>query len=218
MNKKINIFLIVLAASFIFFSGIIFSEKTFFYSDTTYLFRPFKLFIAEGLRSLSLPQWNPFFNGGMPLVSDPVMQSFYPLNLIFLFFPFNPAYELYVILHYVIAGFFAYLLAYEINCNDKSAIFCALSYSLGGYFIFIHYNLPFLAGGTFLPLFFLGVFRIFSKKSSPSFGGIALTPLAMSMQFFGGDIEIVYIESAILCLLLFFNVTGERRENKISKL
>lgn len=204
--------------SIIFFSSAIFTENTFFYSDTTYLFRPFKNFIIGEFKKFSIPQWNPFFNEGMPLLSDPVMQIFYPLNIIFLLFSFASAYKIFVIAHYIIAGFFAYLLAMEINSDRESSFFCSISYSFSGYLVFIHYNLPFLAGGTFLPLFFYGALKISKGNTafSSSFSNCAITSIAMTLQFFGGDIEIVYLELLILAFFLPLNLSRGKNEGLIS--
>ena len=214
MSEKMNfkVFLLLLLSAVIFFSPVLFSSQTFFYSDTTYLFRPFKSFIAEGLKHFSIPQWNPFFEGGMPLLSDPVQQVFYPLNLILMAGPLWFTYKIFIIFHYVLAGFFMYLLASKLGLKQISALFSAAAYMFSGYLIFIHYNLPFLAGATYLPLFFYSLIAVTERLQLII--PCSMLAFSMSMQLFGGDIEIVYVE--LIIAFIYLLITGLRSKGKSS--
>ena len=79
-----------------------------------------------------LPVWNPWLNGGQPILSNPGYAAFYPPTWLAL--PLPPAYALSVlaILHAGIAFAGAWRLARHLGAGSGAAALAAVGYSGGG--------------------------------------------------------------------------------------
>ncbi|MBV8200123.1 MAG: hypothetical protein JOZ15_05820, partial [Acidobacteria bacterium] len=80
----------------------------------------------------TLPVWNPWLNGGQPILSNPSYAAFYPPTWLAL--PLPPAYALSVLamLHAAVAFAGAWRLARQLGCERGAAALAAVGYSGGG--------------------------------------------------------------------------------------
>lgn len=79
-------------------------------NDLQQQFWPFFYFIKQKLwETHTLPFWNNLILSGTPLLPDPQFSLFYPLNIIFLFFPTDLAFIVYFFLHTFMGGLGIYL-------------------------------------------------------------------------------------------------------------
>ena len=134
MSRKRNSIFIVflfLLLTVAFFSKALFTKTAFIYGDTYLLYYPIKYFLVSNLKNFYLPQWNPYIACGMPTVSDPVQQIFYPLTLLLLIFKFNLGYKLFVISNYFIAGLTTYILMRGLKCGNCGAMFSGILWLYG---------------------------------------------------------------------------------------
>ena len=72
--------------------------------DCMQFFAPNKFLMAQALRHGRIDQWYPWQLLGMPFVADVQSSWFYPLNVLYLALPFEPAHRLYVLIHYPMAA------------------------------------------------------------------------------------------------------------------
>ena len=86
-EKYIFLFMAV-GLGLLFFYPVIFQDKTFFFRDIHWWFYPMKYYLAECLKSGHIPFWCPNYFCGSPFMSDIQSGVFYPLSLVFVFFPF----------------------------------------------------------------------------------------------------------------------------------
>ena len=80
------------------------------FRDHSDYFQPLRWFTADELRHGRLPLWNPYSASGERWLANPQTGVFYPPAWLFLVLPFAPAYNLFLALHVVLAGWAAYYL------------------------------------------------------------------------------------------------------------
>src|SRR5580693_5227500 len=95
----------------------------------------FHLPLRAAFRDLVLhgsPGWNPWLNGGQPLLSNPSYSAFYPP--VWLVLPLPAAYQvnLLVVLHAALAFAGAWRLARGLGAGRGAAALAAIGYSGGG--------------------------------------------------------------------------------------
>ena len=87
------------------------------------------------LAAFGLPTWNPWLNGGQPLLSNPSYAAFYPPS--WLVFAVSPSYlfGLLALLHGAIAFAGAWRLARHFGCGRGAAALAAVGYSGSGAYL-----------------------------------------------------------------------------------
>jgi len=210
--KKNNLWIIFLflALTIAFFAKALFTKTTFIYGDTYLLYYPLKRFIASNLRNFSIPQWNPYVACGMPVVSDPVQQMFYPLTFLSLIFNFNLFYKLFIISHYLIAGLAAYFLMRGLRCSTYGSLFSGIAFMFCGYMVFSHSNPIYISSAAWMPLAFFFFMKIF-QDGKKLFWCIACSFIT-GIQVLGGDIQLVYAEFVFFLIYILFSL----KESKAS--
>ena len=122
------------------------------FRDSFMYFAPDKFLIAQALRSGTIYAWDPWEFAGMPFAADVQAGWFYPLNLIYLVLPFEPAHRLFILAHYPLAAIFMYWFARGRELTKDSAVLAGLAYALSGYLVSQHANVAFLIGPALAPL------------------------------------------------------------------
>jgi len=98
-----------------------------------------------------VPGWNPFVQGGQPLLSDPSYSAFYPPTWLVLVAPPAHALGLIVLLHVALAGWGAYRLARRLGCRPATATLAASGFAGGGAFVSLVHAYTLLPGAAWLP-------------------------------------------------------------------
>ena len=97
-----------------------FSSALFFYDllggryllterDLAPYFIPPRFFWVESIKRADFPLWNPYQFSGHPFFANPQHAILYPLNSLFLFLPFDVAFNAIIVLHFFLGGLFTYL-------------------------------------------------------------------------------------------------------------
>ena len=134
-KRDITFITVLLAILVVFFSPILFTLRSYYIRDITYIFHPWKTLVAEMLQRGELPLWNPYVYSGMPLMANMQSAVWYPLSLIFNCFPFPAALTASTLLHISIAGLGAYLFARAQHLRSSAAFAMAILFSLNGFII-----------------------------------------------------------------------------------
>ena len=71
----------------LFYWPIAYGSKVLFFADNLTLMMPMRMIFREAVRSGELPWWNPYVMGGMPLLGESSMQTFYPPAWLFVLVP-----------------------------------------------------------------------------------------------------------------------------------
>jgi hypothetical protein len=175
-------------------------KHTLFFRDIQLLFMPMKYFLAECWRQCELPLWNPMLFCGTPFVSDIQAGVFYPLSVIFYMFPVPQAFNIFIIIHYILAAILVYVLARRWNRSAPAACLAALCFTTGGYLVSTANVLNNLQAAIWLP----AVFLCFEK----GFGSHALfyrllAAILLAVQFLAGEPQLLLFT---LVLLFVYNL------------
>ncbi len=98
----------------------------------------FHLPLRQAFRELSshgLPTWNPWLNGGQPLLSNPSYAAFYPPSWLVFAVPPHYLFSVLTFLHGAIAFAGAWRLARHFGCNRGAAALAAVGYAGGGAYL-----------------------------------------------------------------------------------
>ena len=206
MLKKKNLIIIFLflILTVVFFAKALFTKTNFIYGDTYLLYYPLKLFLASNLKNFYFPQWNPYINCGVPIVSDPVAQISYPLTFLLLFFDFNLGYKLFIISHYFIAGIATFVLMKGLRCGTFSSVFSGISFMFCGYLVFNHSNPVYISSAAWMPLAFYSFIKIFSEERK--FFWSITSSFFIGIQFLAGDVQLVYGELLFFLIYVLWNL------------
>ncbi|MBI4056663.1 MAG: hypothetical protein HY399_03850 [Elusimicrobia bacterium] len=165
-------FLILLAVMQL--SPVLFSSRIYFWGDLTYLQHPWRTLCAESLTRGEVPHWNPYAYLGMPLLANFQTGLFYPGSLLFYFLPYPYAFKAYLLVQYVLMGFFALLWFRAWGFVRSASLMGAVAFLLGGIAVSRVLFLNELATLVFLPAFFL-----FGRTPF-------LLAMVVALSFFGG--------------------------------
>lgn len=144
--------------------------QAFMWEDFLYQFYPFRYFAATSLASGELPLWNPYTFNGMPFQADIQSAIFYIPNLLLTLFVSNGKLhffwvELFIILHFIIAGIGMYFLMLHFKLDRIPALFSAFVYMLSGFMVCHGIHQIIINHVSWLPLIFLFFKKTLEEKS-----------------------------------------------------
>lgn len=159
----------------------------------------------------SIPQWNPTIFGGMPFIAAMHGDIFYPTAWLRLVLPTGTAMNLGFLVHYLIAGFFMYVLLRKLSVTWAGAVVGGLTYELSG--VVATYVQPGHDGKLFvtalLPIAFIALVMALREKRMEGHGLLALT---VGLAVLSPHYQMVYymlVASAAFALYLTFGSTGD---------
>lgn len=171
--------------------------------DLAPYFIPPRFFWVESLKQGSFPLWNPYQFSGQPFFANPQHAALYPINGLFFLFPFDLAFNVIIILHFFLAGFFTYLLMRDLKAGSTGSLIAGFVWMLGGYLLSVHSLLAILLSVIWTPLIMLFFRR---AMMSPGFRNELLTAIFITISFLGGGIEIVYGNFFVLIIMMIFHI------------
>lgn len=159
-----------------------------------------KNFVLESLRGGELPLWNPYLFSGVPFLAAGQHSALYPLSIIYWLLPLPQAYGWFTLLHFFLAGCFAYFFLRTIGLGRWASFLGGTVYS-SSLFMVVHVVFPMILGAVvWLPLIlaFLEL-AVETQEPSPHLRRITSPlpyllggSLAMGMQFLAGHAEFSY--------------------------
>lgn len=190
MRKQLILFLVCVL---LFFNGIIFTDKTFFFRDILNLFMPYRLFAAEHIQNGTLPLWNPYTFFGQPFLANPETSLFYPFTILFYIFNFAIAYKIFIVAHFFLAELLFYSFTKLLNAKNSFALVGAIIWTFGGYLSTRVEFLSILGTAIWLP-----VTLLFFKENKK-----ILLSLTFVIQIFSGHPQVFFY--TLIFLLFFLN-------------
>lgn len=217
MKKNFPFFLILLIASTLYFLPILINPKIILErgNDLQGQFWPVFYFIRENfLKYRELPLWNNLFFSGTPILPDPQFSLFYPPNSLFLIFPTNIAFILYIFLHLLLGTTGMYLLSRKgFSFSQKASFLSALIYLLtpriSGYLEAGHITL--IAASAWLP--FLVMATLFLAKK-PSYKWLLIFSVSLAGLFYTHTL--IFISTLILIICLFLYLLKDSQKKKMT--
>ena len=102
------------------FKGLIFTNTVLFYGDFIELYHGAKKLSLHLLSQQGIGAWNPYVDGGQPLLADAnFAYILYPGNLIFLFTSIAKGFSVLVVIHHIIAALGMFLCTLNLTRNSS---------------------------------------------------------------------------------------------------
>lgn len=157
-----------------------------------YVFHPSVSLVAESVQKGVLPLWNPWANGGSPLMADPLVAAFSPLNLPLFLGGFPSGFQLWLLTETTLFFSFTYLWLRDRGLSSASALAGGLLAVLNAYTVWHTDYLPHGASLLWMP----AVLHAVERKSFRSLA------LATAYQILAGHYQYVYMTWLVVAVLL----------------
>jgi hypothetical protein len=133
-------------------------------------------YFGDHMREGQWPFWTPLIFGGFPILADPQVGAFYPLNWPFFLTGISPgSIQAELALHSLIALCGAFLLLRRLSGHVAGAMTGALAYALGGFFAAHSSHVGMFQGAALLPCLLYSFERALERsalKWLPAMAGI----------------------------------------------
>jgi len=186
------------------FADVLFLPYTFYYQDIQFLHYPGKIHFTQTLREGNYGFWNPYIFAGYPLQAEPEVGPLYPFNALF-FLPVPPYYAqtLFVVLHYVMAGAFTFLLSRRLRLSRAGSVIAALVYACSGYMMAQLTNFSILTASIWLPLILL-LFSIALDRLS--YGYAIATGVVIALFILTAHPQFILLTLTVLALYYLYHI------------
>lgn len=183
---------LIIIATLILFRHMTFSELILARGDTYNYFYPYWDARNAAFRAGELPLWTTDLFMGVPLLANPQLGAYYPLNWLMAPFRAPQAIKISILLHSVLAGLGAYHLYREaVEKRVMPALLAALVYSFSGYLGAHVEQINQYQGLAWMPILF-ALYHRSMTRGQPGRDGL-LFALAWALQIFCGHTQTVFI-------------------------
>lgn len=166
----------------------------------TYFIPPRYLWVKLA-RSLTFPFWNPHNYSGIPLLATLQPGILYPPQVLYLFLPFNVAWNWLIILHYFFSGVTTYLLLKHLRATPAASFAGAAAFVFSGYLLSLNSLVTHLFAVSWFPLVLLSFLKHLETARARY---IVVAAVCLCMVFLAGAPEILIMTVIVLVLLAFF--------------
>ena len=216
MKKGLFAILFLVILNILFFGRQINGQGVFFAadeiaSDLTDFSYPYKEFYASHLKKGKIVTWNPYVGDGTPVLGEAQTGVFHPLNLLlFYFLPVALAFNLRIILSFILLSVSIYLYCRVMKFSHMAAILSAASLTFSGTMVGHLKHVPVLGAIELFPLMFLCAEKIAVSSKKLVFSLILAFVLAISI--FAGHLTSTYV--LVMTVTVYFLV---RMASSVSK-
>jgi hypothetical protein len=165
--------------------------------------------IAAKTFATSFGSWNPFVQSGKFVFADVLYQSFYPPSLALLsIFPNTFGFNLFLLIHYALAGLFAYLYLVSLRLIHYSAFIGGLVFMVSGFLMAHKGHEYMICTAVWLPLTLYFVHR-YAEQLRILDLGYASVPVAFSIL--AGFPQITLYAALVVIAYIPFSLAGSSR-------
>lgn len=221
MVKKLLPILFLIISILIFFYPAL-AEGTFIstglqFSDLMPFNYPLKHWYKEMITSGNFPFWTNLIGSGYPLFAEGQVGVLYPFHLLlFSFLPTLTAFNLNIILHFLISGVFTFIFCrISLKRSIEASLLAALAYSLSGFMMTHLHQVNIILVVSYLPLLLFLTDRLVTTKKY--YFGFLLS-LALALQILAGFLQLFYYTTLIVVFyfILINYLFPEKKEQKTS--
>ncbi len=126
---------------------------------------PMKHIVREAVSSGEFPYWNPLYSAGQPLAANPAYELFYPPQWLVYVLPYAYAFQLHILLHFLIAAIGAFFLIRSFRVKALPSAIGAAAFVFSGPYLSLSAKLPILFAVSWMPLVLLLVKRLIESFS-----------------------------------------------------
>lgn len=123
---------------------------------------PWRIYAKQSILQGEIPLWNPYSYSGQPFLANPLTAVFYPFSALFYFLPLKPALNLYILLHFFIAGISMYSLMRCWRVSPGGALISAITFAFSGWMVTSVEFFSF-AASAWTPLIVMLIFKLIKK-------------------------------------------------------
>lgn len=211
-NRKdaLNVAFIFSIVGLFIFQNLFFQNETFFFRDFYRYFFPARLNAVALLKWQGLGAWDPYLDGGMPMLGDLSHYSaLYPASLLFFFMEPISAFNALAFWHFIVLAVGAYFFFERFSNSNIGAWVFAAGLSLSGMFLSGLDRPSYFYSAAYMPWVAWGWVNlglVSSEKNRPR--AYALLALLSVCQFTAGEFQ-VFLLSHFLGVI-FFNLIKSR--------
>lgn len=161
-------------------------------------FFPVTRAIGAIIRGGELPLWNPWSDGGQPLLADPQMAIWYPLNWVLPWLVTDNergslvAYEAFMAFHFFLTAVAMWLLARRVIGSRFGALVAALTFAYSGLLTaYPIQQMPILRTSIWLPILLLCLINAFEQRS---LRWTVVGALALALAVFAGHPQLLLFQ------------------------
>src|SRR5215213_3274233 len=178
--------------------------------DGTIFNTPLRVAAADIVLGGSLPLWNPYIFGGMPLLASAQGGLLFPPNWFYLLFSPQTATNLMVVTSYMLAALGAYLYARRAGASIAAAVVTSLAWQWGGFLVGQIGHINVVQTGAVLPwvLWALDGYALTGRRK----WAVALAALVALQTFAGHQQTLAY--SLLLAALYAVACAYSARETR----
>lgn len=178
--------------------------KNFLITDPVRQQIPWRKEVVESLKRGEFPRYNPYTFAGVPLDANIQAAPFYPLNVLFLLFPFFVAWTLLIVTQPLFASVFMYLYLRHLRLSKPAAGAGAVVWAFGGFAIAWLTWGTILHAALWLPLMLLSIDTVRETKGTTRFRWGVVLMSAVALTVFAGHIQVAaYTIGLTLCYALW---------------
>jgi hypothetical protein len=174
---------------------------------------PFRLLLGQALAQGHLPLWTDQIFCGYPLLADPAVGTFYPLNWLFAFLPGAAAMGVVIIVTCMMAGWLTYLYCRTVGLGRPAATLGGMSFAVCGFFVG-HARQPALIGSAcWLPLQLTLVEKAVRGARGASVRCALWMAPVMALAVLAGGLQIAYISALAVAAYALFRLGKPTRRD-----
>ena len=218
MNRRLLIYLGLIANVLVFFYRPLFNDSYVFPWDFRYVQLPLVSFLAEELHRGRLALWDPFTYCGNPIFANIQASFFHPLVLAGAFLSAHTSLDsLPMILEWVVAlqicfaGIVTWHLFRHMGAGAPSAFAGAVIFETGGYFVCQTEHIGAVMAVAWMPLAWLSVLRL---GRNPTWRWMAALAVSLGMAVLGGfpaATMAVFLSTVVLAIVVVLHRVARLR-------
>ena len=213
-NTAVLIFYILITV--VFFYKLLFGGLYFFNEDNRDLFYPNKFISQKIISNGEFPLWDKFRFSGESFLAEIQSQNFYPPYYVFDFLPVEQRINYLTVLHFVLSGFFMFLLMKKIIGSDCIALISGVMFMFTGMFgqALKDSNYGIISTLCWLPAAVHSFLIILEKKKLKY---VSIFSVIVSLQILAGHLQYVFYTHIIIFLIFLYSIIYEN-QNRFLKL
>jgi len=204
LKEEIKYLPVFLILTCIYFHDVLFNGACLIIGDGFDKIYPLMVIISNQYKNFTFPFWNPYMYSGFPLFGSMEAGVLYPFNIVFpLLFKPIMAFDLNLMLHYSLAGFFTFLYTRQLGLSIFPSLVAGTIFSLLGYFPshLIHPSIIITAAWIPLIFYFFERLRLNGYVRDAIFASFTI-----AVQIYAGHPQICFNTYILLTFYMAFHL------------
>ncbi|HPG30031.1 MAG TPA: YfhO family protein [bacterium] len=216
LKKNAAVLLFYILIAIVFFYQLIFGGLFFFNEDNRDLFYPNKYISQKIISNREFPLWDRFRFSGESFLAEIQSQNLYPPYYVFDFLPVEQRINYLTLLHFVLSGFFMFLLMKKIIGSDCIALISGVMFMFTGMFgqALKDSNYGIISTLCWLPAVIHSFLLILEN---PKLKYVSLFSIIVSLQILAGHLQFVFYTHIIIFLIFLYSFFCET-QNRFLKI